>query len=125
MEAKVIQKYKKKSYSQLHKIAKTWFHKFIRLRDTDDLGYEGNNTFVTEMNLGDHDFKEGTIIGYNFKISYEDGSSEKYPNKESQQEFENIYEFYEEEYYFTITLQEDTIDSGSGDDAGIILYFGL
>ena len=39
MDAKIIRKYEKKSYSQLHKVAKTWFHKFIRLRDTDDLGY--------------------------------------------------------------------------------------
>ena len=39
MEAKVIKRYHKKTYSQLHRIAKDWFHKFIRLRDTDDYGY--------------------------------------------------------------------------------------
>lgn len=39
MEAKVIQKYSKKSYSQLRERAKFYFNKFIRLRDTDDLGY--------------------------------------------------------------------------------------
>lgn len=39
MDAKVIQKYKKKSYGQLHKRAKFYFNKFIRLRDTDDNGY--------------------------------------------------------------------------------------
>ncbi len=92
---------------------------------TDDLDYTDNDTFITEMNLGDHDFKEGTLIGYNFKITYEDGSSEKYPNEGSIQDYDNIYEFGEGEYYFTITLQEDTIDSGSGDDANIFLYFGL
>ena len=39
MDSKIIRKYEKKSYSQLHKVAKTWFNKFIRLRDTDELGY--------------------------------------------------------------------------------------
>ena len=39
IEANTIKKYSKKSYSQLHARAKFWFHKFIRLRDTDDLGY--------------------------------------------------------------------------------------
>ncbi len=39
MNANTIQKYKKKSYSQLHKRAKHYFHKFIRLRDTDEYGY--------------------------------------------------------------------------------------
>ena len=39
MDAKTIQKYKKKSYSQLHTTAKRWFNKFIRLRDVDDHGY--------------------------------------------------------------------------------------
>jgi hypothetical protein len=91
---------------------------------TDDLDYTDNDTFITEMNLGDHDFKEGTVIGYNFKISYEDGSSEKYPNGESLQEYDNIHEFYEEEYYFTITLRDDT-KNGSGNDTDTILYFGL
>lgn len=39
MEANTIKKYSKKSYKQLHRTAKDWFHKFIRLRDTDDNGY--------------------------------------------------------------------------------------
>ena len=39
MEANTIQKYTKKSYSQLHKTAKKWFNQFIRLRDTDEYGY--------------------------------------------------------------------------------------
>jgi hypothetical protein len=39
MEAKIIRKYNKKRYSQLHERAKFYFKKFIRLRDTDDLGY--------------------------------------------------------------------------------------
>ena len=39
MESKTIQKYKQKSLLNLHKIAKEWFHKFIRLRDTDENGY--------------------------------------------------------------------------------------
>ena len=39
MDANTIKKYSKKSYSQLHRTAKDWFHKFIRLRDTDDYGY--------------------------------------------------------------------------------------
>jgi len=34
-----INKYKNKSYSSLHRTAKKWFHKFIRLRDTDDNGH--------------------------------------------------------------------------------------
>lgn len=39
MEAKIIQKYKSKSLPALRRTAKTWFNKFIRLRDTDDYGY--------------------------------------------------------------------------------------
>ncbi len=39
MEAKTIQKYKKKSTSALKKRAIFWFHKFIRLRDCDENGY--------------------------------------------------------------------------------------
>ena len=38
MNAKTIQKYKDKNYSNLHKTAKLYFHKYIRLRDTDDNG---------------------------------------------------------------------------------------
>lgn len=38
MDVKIIQKYKDKSYDQLHATAKIWFNKFIRLRDTDDNG---------------------------------------------------------------------------------------
>ena len=39
MNAKTIQKYKDKSISKLKKRAEFWFHKFIRLRDTDENGY--------------------------------------------------------------------------------------
>ena len=39
MEVCTINKYKKRTYSQLHKRAKFYFNKFIRLRDTDDNGY--------------------------------------------------------------------------------------
>ena len=39
MEANTINKYKNKSYRKLHERAKFYFHKFIRLRDTDDQGY--------------------------------------------------------------------------------------
>ena len=39
MKATSIKRYKGKSYSQLHERAKYYFHKFIRLRDTDDCGY--------------------------------------------------------------------------------------
>jgi len=39
MKSDIIQKYSKKSYSQLHKTAKRWFHKYIKLRDTDEYGY--------------------------------------------------------------------------------------
>jgi hypothetical protein len=90
---------------------------------TTDVDYAGNDTFITEMNLGDHGFIEGTVIGYNFKISYEDGSSEKYPNRESLQEYENIDEFDEEEYYFRITLQDNAKNVNGDDDT--ILYFRL
>ena len=38
MDVKTVQKYKDKKYSALHKTAKKYFHKFIRLRDTDDNG---------------------------------------------------------------------------------------
>jgi len=34
-----INKYKNKSYSSLHRTAKKWFNKNIRLRDTDDNGH--------------------------------------------------------------------------------------
>jgi hypothetical protein len=90
---------------------------------TDDLNYTGNGTFIMEMNLGDYNFEEGTVIGYNFKISYEDGLSEKYPNKESLQKYEDINEFAKEEYYFTITLQDDA-ENESG-DTNTILHLGL
>lgn len=39
MDVKIIRKYKNKKYSALHERAKYYFHKFIRLRDTDDNGY--------------------------------------------------------------------------------------
>ena len=39
MDSNTIKKYSKKTYSQLHRTAKDWFHKFIRLRDTDDYGW--------------------------------------------------------------------------------------
>jgi len=39
MESTTIKRYKGKSYSQLRERAKHYFHKFIRLRDTDDYGY--------------------------------------------------------------------------------------
>jgi len=39
MDVNSIKKYKSKGYSALHRTAKEWFHKFIRLRDTDDNGY--------------------------------------------------------------------------------------
>ncbi|UCE36418.1 MAG: hypothetical protein JSW00_12960 [Thermoplasmata archaeon] len=90
----------------------------------EDMDYSENDTFASELDLGDNDFKEGTVIGYNFKISYEDGSSEKYPNEGSIQEQYKILEVAPGEYYFTITLQEDA-SNGSSDDTGIILYFGL
>ena len=45
MEAKTINKYSKKTYSQLHRTAKEWCHKYIRLRDTDDYG--NGNCIVT------------------------------------------------------------------------------
>jgi hypothetical protein len=38
MDSKTIQKYSKRNYSWLHKKAKEYFHKFIRLRDCDDYG---------------------------------------------------------------------------------------
>jgi len=49
MNAKIIQKYSGKSYSALHRTAKTWFHKFIKLRDTDDNGY--GNCIATGQHL--------------------------------------------------------------------------
>ncbi len=39
MKVSTIKKYSKKTYSQLHAMAKRWFHKYIRLRDTDANGY--------------------------------------------------------------------------------------
>ena len=39
MKASTINKYKARSYKQLHGRAKFYFNKFIRLRDTDDNGY--------------------------------------------------------------------------------------
>ena len=38
MHAKTIQKYSDKSYKKLHERAKHYFHKWIRLRDTDENG---------------------------------------------------------------------------------------
>ena len=39
MNVETINKYKGKSYKALHKTANNYFHKFIRLRDTDDDGF--------------------------------------------------------------------------------------
>ena len=39
MKSTTIQKYQKKSISQLIKTAERYFNKFIRLRDTDENGY--------------------------------------------------------------------------------------
>ena len=39
MDAKIIQKYRKKTTKNLKNTAKNWFNKFIRLRDCDENGY--------------------------------------------------------------------------------------
>ena len=39
MNAKTLQKYRNKTKTQLKNRAKHYFHKYIRLRDTDDFGY--------------------------------------------------------------------------------------
>ena len=39
MEAKIIKKYSKQSTQNLRLTAKRWFHKYIKLRDTDENGY--------------------------------------------------------------------------------------
>lgn len=38
MDVSTVKKYKNKTYKALHKTAKDYFHKFIRLRDTDENG---------------------------------------------------------------------------------------
>ena len=39
MDSKTLSKYKGKNYQSLHATAKRYFHKYIRLRDTDEYGY--------------------------------------------------------------------------------------
>lgn len=39
MNSNTINKYKDKTFQNLHARAKFYFHKYIRLRDTDDYGY--------------------------------------------------------------------------------------
>ena len=49
MKIDQVKKYQNKSYSALHTTAKTWFNKFIRLRDTDENGY--GNCIATGQHL--------------------------------------------------------------------------
>ena len=45
MKAETINKYSKRTYSKLHRTAKDWCHKYIKLRDTDEYG--NGNCIVT------------------------------------------------------------------------------
>jgi hypothetical protein len=72
MDANIINKYSNKSYSALHRTAKRWFHKFIKLRDTDDNGY-GNCIatgqklmYGTEMAQAGHYFAAGKYKSLEF-----------------------------------------------------------
>lgn len=49
MNTDIVKKYKNKSLSSLHKTAKEWFNKFIRLRDSDENGY--SNCIATGQHL--------------------------------------------------------------------------
>ncbi len=70
----------------------------------DDMNYVGNNTFESIIDYQGRDFKEGTVLGYNFKINYNDNSTEKVPNSSTLEGHENILEVAEDVYYFTITI---------------------
>ena len=88
MEANTINKYKNKSYSQLHKTAKKWFNQFIRLRDTDDYGYgvcisSGNRLKYGSMNShAGHLFSGGKFknLEFNEDKVHLQGRSDNYYN---------------------------------------------
>ena len=61
IEANTIKKYSKKSYSQLHERAKFWFHKFIRLRDTDDYGYGNCISSGQRLKYGNENCQAGHL----------------------------------------------------------------
>lgn len=72
MEANIIKKYKNRSYSKLHRTAKEWFHKFIKLRDTDEYG-RGNCIstgqrliYGTEMAQAGHFYSAGRYKSLEF-----------------------------------------------------------
>ena len=57
--SKTISKYKGKSYSALHKMAKRYFHKYIRLRDTDEYGYGNCITTGKRLKYGTEEAQAG------------------------------------------------------------------
>lgn len=65
MDANTIKKYSKKSYKQLHERAKFWFHKFIRLRDTDDYGYGNCISKGTRVKYGTEQCQAGHLFAAN------------------------------------------------------------
>lgn len=68
MNASTIQKYKSKSYSQLHKRAKFYFNKFIRLRDTDEYGYGLCISSGQRLKYGNENCQAGHYIAGTCKV---------------------------------------------------------
>lgn len=72
MTSKEVQKYQKKSLPALHRLAKEWFNRFIRLRDIDETGkgyciVTGQPlTYKTEQSQAGHYFAAGKYKSLEF-----------------------------------------------------------
>ena len=92
----------------------------------DDMNYVGNNTFESIIDYQDRDFKAGTVIGYNFKIKYNDNTTEKFPNSPTLEGYENILEVADDVYYFTFTIAGNGVEGNNKDDAdSVAIYMAI
>ncbi len=89
----------------------------------DNMDYVGNNTFESTIEYQDQDFKAGTVLGYNFKITFKNTTEEKFPNGPTFEDHQNILEADEGIYYFTVIIGEGTFEDDNGEDTGSIIIY--
>jgi hypothetical protein len=73
----------------------------------------GNGTFDSTIELEDYDLKPQTVIGYNFEVTYQNGTKEKIPDGSSLQGHDNILKVGDDVYYLTLTLGDDNENNDS------------
>lgn len=89
----------------------------------DYMDYVGNNTFESQVDYQGHGFKKGSVLGYNFEITYNEGTTEKFPNGSTFKDHENILEVDEGIYYLTVTIGENEPLDDNGEDTGFISIY--